>query len=76
MLLPPLAIAECGFCGELGLTPTTYGTANGTNTSGTDYSRGPSATPTGHWVVAQSVPYLTLRKVLGSTINDGDTEGR
>ena len=25
-LFPPLAMAECGFCGDLGCIPTTYGT--------------------------------------------------
>lgn len=41
-----------------------YGTANGVMMSRTEYLRGLNTTPTGHRVIAKSILYLALCKVL------------
>jgi hypothetical protein len=58
---PPLAIAECGFSGEFGFIPTTYGTRGplgklGRNRAETRHTR--------HRVFTEEVVDLTLSKLL------------
>ena len=68
ILFPPLAIAECGFFGEFGCIPTTYGTKTSLRTlewerEGTRHTR--------HGVFTKEVVDLTSRELLNFPMSIG-----
>ena len=67
-LFPPLAKAECGFCGEFGCIPTTYGTKTPLGTW--DWKRGETG-HTRHRVFTKEVVDLTSLELLNLSMSVG-----
>jgi hypothetical protein len=61
MSFPPLAKAECGFCGEFGFIPTTYGT--NTSLAKLEWEGGEMG-HTRHRVITEEVVNLTSCELL------------